>query len=179
MKNVEIFRTTNGRYRAIATNQWSWPAFLFTYLWVIWYDVWKLGCFWVLTGVTLTIAGIALFLHDRLALEASTVTTTFWVLYVANALILGIAGNTFRSETVRSRGYSHVHSLSAPSPREALNVYVKSLEADDRAPQLKVVAWTAPAPQISEEIRSIAERERTRSPDRNDPSRPHADAPQI
>ena len=167
MRDVQIFRTANSRYRAVATNQWSWPAFLFTYLWVIWHDVWKLGCFWVLTGVTLTIGGVTLFLHDRFVLDALTVTTTYWVLYLANALILGMAGNMFRSETVGYRGYRHVLTLSAPGARQALDMYMRSLEADDRAPHLNAPGWTAPTPRISGEILSIAERERIGAQDRN------------
>ena len=176
MRNFQIFRTANSRYRAIATNQWSWPAFLFTYLWVIWHDVWKLGCFWVLTGVTLAIGGITLFLHDRLVFEASTVTTTFWVLYLANAIILGIAGNMFRSETVGSRGYRHVLTLTAPGVRQALDTYMKSLDEDHRAGRLKMDGSAIRPPRVSNGIVSIAEREHIRAQDRNNCGGRHADA---
>ena len=143
---------------------------------MIWHDVWKLGCFWVLTGVTLAIGGITLFLHDRLVFDASTVTTTFWVLYLANAIILGMAGNTFRSETIGSRGYRHVLTLTAPGARQGLGVYMKSIQADRPATQLKMPEWAAPTHPLSAGIVSIAERESIGVQDRNHCRGRHANA---
>ena len=65
----------------------------------------------------------------------------------------GMAGNAIRTETVRFLGYSQVHALSAPSARQALGVYMKSLQADRPATQLKIPEWAAPTPPLVAGIR--------------------------
>ncbi len=89
----------------------SWPAFLFTWIWAVVNRLWLLGIVFVILSLLLGLLELQA-LHDAplLVLFASLIVQT----------VLGMKGNSWRSEALQNRGFEFLGAIDARSPKEAL-----------------------------------------------------------
>ena len=123
LKNYKIFRHPNGQLEAVKQG-WSWPAFFFSGVWLLFKKIWGLGlilCFFylILTVIEVSFAGPTE--------EAGAVIQFLSVLIqLVIGVILGITGHTLREKNLLSRGFELKKTVAASNQEIALSRYLKS-----------------------------------------------------
>jgi len=108
MKQYKIFVNPQGTCEAVKQG-WSWPAFLFTWVWGIFKKMW-----WPFVCVLISVFVLAPFI----AAFADVVT-------IVISVIFGIYGNEWRENNLPTRGYDYKESVTAANPEGAIALYMK------------------------------------------------------
>lgn len=122
MNQFHIFQHPTLGYEAVKKG-WSWPAFLFTWIWAF---------------------------VKRLWLIAAVILVLFWVLVnaipeawvVGNLIIsvvMGMKGNELRVKRLRDSGYEEVATVEAKTPEAALAAHLASQGNEDPIPPEGIV----------------------------------------
>src|SRR5882724_2018279 len=89
----------------------SWPAFFFTWIWSLVNRLWLLGTVLLILSVLLGLLGLQ-------ALKDAPFSVLFASLVLQ--IVIGIKGNSWRSEALQNRGFEFLGAIDARSPKEAL-----------------------------------------------------------
>ena len=120
MKQYKMFENEVGRREAVKQG-WSWPAFLFTFIWPFVKRLYVAGAI-VLGGVIVVVllswkADELFAMGDKSARSLDHVCESArWVIMV----LLGVNGNELREKNLLQRGYILRGVVAAHSPSEAL-----------------------------------------------------------
>jgi len=113
MKQYKVFKHSTGAIEAVKQG-WSWPAFLFSFIWAVAKKMWAIG--------------IGLFILSLIFI--SMVGREPYVLIngisVAVSVIFGIYGNSWREKNLESRGYAMHDTVTAANPRDAMAMFMKA-----------------------------------------------------
>lgn len=121
MKQYKIFRHQAVVNEAVKQG-WSWPAFFFGFIWAMVKKQWILG-FGVLLGLLL----LSFISAPPGGSEGGYAAVGFFSFIIG--IILGVNGNKLRERNLVSRGYEHVGTMTATSPEDAIDLYIKSINA--------------------------------------------------
>ncbi len=122
MNQFNIFQHPTLGYEAVKKG-WSWPAFLFTWIWAF---------------------------VKRLWLIAALILVLFWILVnaipeawvVGNliiSIVMGMKGNELRAKRLRDSGYEEVATVEARTPDAALAAHLASGGNEDPIPPEGIV----------------------------------------
>lgn len=95
----------------------SWPAFLFTFLWALWHRMW-----WVALGLFVITSGVSM-ASDVLLSDPLAGSAVLLALYVA----IGFVGNDLLRRNLTARGFAESGPVCAKDRDEAL---YRFLDAD-------------------------------------------------
>jgi hypothetical protein len=113
MKQYKVFKHSTGAIEAVKQG-WSWPAFLFSFIWAVAKKMWAIG--------------IGLFILSLIFI--SMVGREAYVLIngisVVVSVIFGIYGNSWREKNLESRGYEMKDTVTAANPRDAMAMFMKA-----------------------------------------------------
>lgn len=118
MKRFKIFKHPTGTIEAVKQG-WSWPAFFFGFVWAMMKKMWTLSI-----GVVLAILIIG-FITGVAASEEMGEAIINGLGMTAN-LMFGVHGNSWREESLISRGFMVQKTISAASSRAAVALYLKN-----------------------------------------------------
>ena len=117
MNQYKIFTHPSGAIEAVKQG-WSWPAFSFGFVWAMVKGLWQLSI-----GVLLAFLAVGFAL--------GVVGNEQWGDAIVNGLgvtanlIFGVHGNGWREKNLLSRGFQQKQTVTAPTPRAAVNLYSK------------------------------------------------------
>tara|TARA_Y100001970_G_scaffold115500_1_gene143951 strand:+ start:3419 stop:3781 length:363 start_codon:yes stop_codon:yes gene_type:complete len=114
MKTFKIFESPLGMREAVKVG-WSWPAFLFTLIWLL---VKKL---YVIAFILWSLALIIIYVE----IEAGTGDTISSIFSLIVGIVGGIQGNKWREDNLIERGYRSETALKAMTPEGALALFVQ------------------------------------------------------
>src|SRR5690554_5794186 len=121
MKCFNIFVHPQGKCEAVKQG-WSWPAFLFCWIWAFVKKIWALGF-----GI-LVLATVIGFLTPDLDYEQSMVFRL--VIALILGIILGVYGNSWREDNLRSRSFRYRDTITADSGERALMIFIQRQRED-------------------------------------------------
>jgi hypothetical protein len=114
MKQYKVFKHSSGAIEAVKQG-WSWPAFLFSFIWAMVKKMWALGIgLFVLSLIFISMVGPGADLLIN-------------ILSVMVSLIFGMYGNSWRGKNLESRGYEIKDTITAANPGEAIAIFMKSM----------------------------------------------------
>lgn len=102
---------------------WSWPAFLFTWIWAFMKRLWL-------------IAGVILLLFWILA---SSLPEAWIVGNLIISVVMGMKGNELRIKRLQESGYEQVATVEAMTPDAALAAHLASQEDEGAVPPEGIV----------------------------------------
>ena len=105
-------------YEAVK-NGWSWPAFLFTWMWAFVKRLFLIG--WIV-------------LLLWMALSSVPIPEAWFVGQLIISIVMGAKGNELRSNRLRASGYEEVATVEATTPDGALAMHLASQEVEDPIP---------------------------------------------
>ena len=112
MKQYKIFEHSSGATEAVKQG-WSWPAFLFSFVWAMVKKMWAIGIgLFILSLIFISMVGTK---ADLLINGISVVVS----------VIFGIYGNNWREKNLESRGYKMKGTVEAANPGEAEAIFSK------------------------------------------------------
>jgi hypothetical protein len=113
MKQYKIFKHPSGVIEAVKQG-WSWPAFLFSFVWAVVKKMWAIGIgLFILSLIFISMVGKE---SDLLINGISVVVS----------VIFGIYGNSWREKNLESRGYEMKVTVTAANPGDAVAMFTKS-----------------------------------------------------
>jgi len=123
MKEYKIFEHQDGKVDVVKQG-WSWPAFVFTFFWLL------VKRMWVLAGIIFASFLIIVFIGGVAggAIEKSLDE----ILSIANIMIMvvfGLKGNNLREKNLLSRGFDFRTTLTASNHDGAVAIYLKERQA--------------------------------------------------
>ena len=114
MKTVLLFEFPGKGFKAVKSG-FSWPGFFFMFLWAFAKGLYGFGmllfCFWLVIGGTYAMA-----IHEAWNIPDSI----YAVLLLIYAVVIGITGNKYLSQSLARRGYTLVRTVQAESAGVAL-----------------------------------------------------------
>ncbi len=133
MKTFNVYKHPTYGIEAVKVG-FSWPAFLFSPIWMLVKKLWGLAGAWVAACSGLTLAEKAIDFEDKLNL--SDVSRAQALVYLLVYLILaagyfflwlvpGFKGNKWREENLTKRGYEQITTVQAETPDAAVALAVK------------------------------------------------------
>jgi hypothetical protein len=112
MKQYKIFKHPSGTTEAVKQG-WSWPAFLFSFVWALVKKMWAIGIgLFILSLIFISMVGRE---ADILINGISVVVS----------VIFGMYGNSWREKNLESRGYEMKDTVTAANPGEAIAKFTK------------------------------------------------------
>ena len=123
MKGYKIFEHPDGKVEVVKQG-WSWPAFVFTFFWLL------VKRMWVLAGIIFASFLIIVFIGGVAggAIEKSLDE----ILSIANIMIMvvfGLKGNNLKEKNLLSRGFDFRTTLTASNHDGAVAIYLKERQA--------------------------------------------------
>ena len=123
MKEYKIFEHPDGKVEVVKQG-WSWPAFVFTFFWLL------VKRMWVLAGIIFASFLIIVFIGGVAggAIEKSLDE----ILSIANIMIMvvfGLKGNNLKEKNLLSRGFDFRTTLTASNHDGAVAIYLKERQA--------------------------------------------------
>ena len=94
-------------------NGWSWPAFLFTWMWAFVKRLFLIG--WIV-------------LLLWMALSSVPIPEAWFVGQLIISIVMGAKGNELRGKRLRASGYEEVAMVEATTPERALAMHLASQE---------------------------------------------------
>jgi len=112
LKTYNIFSHDEEPPQAVKVG-WSWPGFLFTWIWALVKGMRALGI-----GIFLVflIAGLNVSNSGDATTTLVTLAVGFW---------LGLSGNKQQETHLRGKGYKHVAEIKAANSKRALNAFLE------------------------------------------------------
>lgn len=106
MKQYKVFEHPSGKIEAVKQG-WSWPAFLFSFVWAMVKKMWSIGIgLFILSLIFISMVG-------------KQADLLFHAISVIVSVIFGIYGNSWREKNLESRGYKVKGTVTAANPGEA------------------------------------------------------------
>ena len=123
MKEYKVFEHPDGKVDVVKQG-WSWPAFVFTFFWLL------VKRMWVLAGIIFASFLIIVFIGGVAggAIEKSLDE----ILSIANIMIMvvfGLKGNNLKEKNLLSRGFDFRTTLTASNHDGAVAIYLKERQA--------------------------------------------------
>jgi Protein of unknown function (DUF2628) len=118
MNQYKIFKHPSGKSEAIKLG-WSWPAFLFIFIWAI---VKKMYLFGFGIFALFFVLGVIFKVIDAGAI-GHLITD---ILSLVNCIVFGIYGNSWLETNLTDRGFDHIDTVTAANPEGALALYLKA-----------------------------------------------------
>ena len=112
MKTYKIFSSPIRGNEAVKIG-WTWPGFLFCWIWMLVKGMWATFAF--------TALGI-------IVLVSIVPEPASRALAIVVCLIVGIFGNEWRTKELSRKGYVEKTSIQARTPEEALSIYVTNMK---------------------------------------------------
>ncbi|MEJ2246127.1 MAG: DUF2628 domain-containing protein [Acidobacteriota bacterium] len=129
MKTISIYQHGQKGFRAVKTG-FSWPGFFFMWIWAFTRGLTGTGV--LLFLIWLAILGLYM-LAVMSALDFMDIVYSF-VLFV-NAVIVGLWGNSWQANSLLKKGYKHIDTVQASSPRAAARDAVSAAYAQNQPAQ--------------------------------------------
>jgi hypothetical protein len=105
-------------------NGWSWPAFLFTWIWAFVKRLFLIG--WIV-------------LLLWMALSSVPVPEAWFVGQLIISIVMGAKGNELRRKRLRASGYEEVATVEATTPERALAMHLASRGDENPIPPEGIV----------------------------------------
>ena len=123
MKEYKVFEHPDGKVDVVKQG-WSWPAFVFTFFWLL------VKRMWVLAGIIFASFLIIVFIGGVAggAIEKSLDE----ILSITNIMIMvvfGLKGNNLREKNLLSREFDFRTTLTASNHDGAVAIYLKERQA--------------------------------------------------
>jgi len=113
MKQYKVFKHSTGAIEAVKQG-WSWPAFLFSFIWAVAKKMWAIGIgLFILSLIFISMVGREAFVPIN-------------GISVVVSVIFGIYGNSWREKNLESRGYEMKDTVKAANPRDAMAMFMKA-----------------------------------------------------
>jgi hypothetical protein len=113
VKQYKIFKHPSGATEAVKQG-WSWPAFLFSFVWAMVKKMWAIGIgLFILSVIFISMVGTGADLLIN-------------IISIIVSLVFGMYGNFWREKNLDSRGYEMQRTVTAANPEEAIALYMKS-----------------------------------------------------
>lgn len=119
MKQFKIYVQPRGACEAVKEG-WSWPAFLFGFLWALIKKLWKLALGLFAVSFAIGYIGAAAGGNIERAIEG---VMGFGGMLMA--IVFGIFGNAWREDNLRSRGFEHKETVTAVTPEQAIAIFIE------------------------------------------------------
>ncbi len=120
MKQYNIYEYPHNRFEAVK-NGWSWPAFIFGFIWTMAKRMW-----WLSAAVMLGLVAIGGFTGVFLDCENDpTFCRVLDLVGLVLGVIFGFYGNKWREKNLQSRGFDYRETVSAKNPQSAIASYLK------------------------------------------------------
>ncbi len=123
MKKFSILQHSTLGYEAVK-NGWSWPAFLFTWIWAFVKRLYLIG--WIVLVAAIAVSSIP-------------IPEVWFVGEVVVSLLMGSKGNELRLNRLRASGYEQVASVEARTPDGAMALHLASHGNDNPIPPEGIV----------------------------------------
>src|SRR5438874_12179071 len=91
----EVFKRPPGKIEAVKRG-FSWPGFFFTWIWALLSRLWLVGLVVLALSLIVDLLAFQLFRHSYLV---------FGLTWFVVRLVIGLRGNTGKSEALHDRGY--------------------------------------------------------------------------
>lgn len=119
MKTFNVFKHPVFGYEAVKIG-FSWPGLLFTPIWAFVKKLWLHATAAASVILALTFIQAAFDKHD-VAIGSFLAA----LLQLCVSIFVGVKGNEWREENLRSRGYESISTVQAPTPDAAVALTVK------------------------------------------------------
>ena len=124
MTEYKIYANRQGTNEAVKQG-WSWPAFLFHFIWALVKKMWVLGgtllAFFFFMGM------IEVAIETSEGKDAAFGLAAFMNLFaISVAIVFGVNGNKWREKKLQSRGFEYQDSNSAANPEAAIAQWIKA-----------------------------------------------------
>jgi hypothetical protein len=129
MKTISVYQHAQKGFRAVKTG-FSWPGFFFMWIWA--FTKGLIGTGALLFLIWLAVLGLYM-LAVMSALDFAGIVYSFVLL--VNAVIVGLWGNSWRANSLIKKGYRHVDTVQASSPRAATREAVSAAYAQNQPAQ--------------------------------------------
>ena len=118
MTQFSIFQHPTLGYEAVK-NGWSWPAFLFTWIWAFVKRLFLIGWLVLLLWMALS----------------SVPAPEVWLIgNLIVSIVMGAKGNELRVKRLRASGYEEVATVEARTPDEAVAAHIASQGTENPLP---------------------------------------------
>jgi len=113
MKQYKVYKHPSGAIESVKQG-WSWPAFLFSFIWALVKKMWAIGIgLLILSLVFISMLGTG---SDLLINAVSIIVS----------VIFGIYGNSWREKNLESRGYEMKDTITAENPEDAVTKFTNA-----------------------------------------------------
>jgi hypothetical protein len=113
MKQYKVYKHPSGAIEAVKQG-WSWPAFLFSFIWAIVKKMWAIGIgLLVLSLIFISMVGAGADLLIN-------------IVSVMVSIVFGIYGNYWWEKNLESRGYEMKKTITAANPGDAIAQFTES-----------------------------------------------------
>ena len=119
MKNFKVYKHPVSGYEAVKIG-FSWPAAIFTGIWLLVKKLWGMAALWTVLFVTLSLIEKATDKATREPQLQSIVYLALTIGYLCTSLIPGFKGNGWRISNLEKRGYEFLHEVRASTPDAAI-----------------------------------------------------------
>ncbi len=107
LKHYKIFKHPSGDIEAVKQG-WSWPAFLFTFIWAMVKKIWGIGI------------GVLILFLIFLSMLGTGADLFVNIISFVVSIIFGVYGNSWRENNLDSRGYQMKDTVTAATPEDAI-----------------------------------------------------------
>jgi hypothetical protein len=107
MKQYKIFKHPSGAIEAVKQG-WSWPAFLFSFIWAVAKKMWAIGI------------GLLLLSMIFISMVGAGADLLINIVSIIVSVAFGIYGNFLREKNLASRGYEMKKTITAAKPGDAI-----------------------------------------------------------
>jgi hypothetical protein len=123
MDEYNIFEHPDGKVE-IVKQGWSWPAFLFSFFWLL------VKRMWILAGIIFASFLIIVFIGGVAggAIEKA-LDEILSIVNIMIMVVLGLKGNNLREKNLLSRGFYFKTTLTASNHNGAVAIYLKERQA--------------------------------------------------
>ena len=117
MRQYKIFEHPTGKIEAVKQG-WSWPAFLFGWMWALVKKMWG-----VAGGIVACAISTGFLLEG--GFEVSTADGLNLLIAFALAIVFGLYGNQWCQNHLHARGYEYKETVNADNPDKATSLYLQ------------------------------------------------------
>jgi hypothetical protein len=111
LKQYKIFKHPSGEIEAVKQG-WSWPAFLFTFIWAMVKKIWGIGI------------GVLILFVIFLSMIGTGADLFVNIISFVVSIIFGVYGNSWRENNLDSRGYEMKGTVTAATPEGAIEQFL-------------------------------------------------------
>ena len=125
MKHFKVYQHPTTGYEAVKVG-FSWPAFFFSWIWMLVKKLWGFAGLWFVLYLVLSIIEVA---TDEAGSEPGLQGIMYLLLaggYFALALVPGFKGNEWRGNNLRKKGFEMIQKVEAETPEAATASVAKS-----------------------------------------------------